>query len=321
MKVLVMGGTRFMGLAAVLELLQCGHEVTVFNRGTRAVRWTAHVTELHGDRNDPGAMDQLRGLRFDGVIDLSAYTTAQTEKLLAVLPEVPRLVHCSTGAVYSPQPVLPWPESTPYGPWSLWGEYAREKLGCERTLKASRRPELATTILRLPYVLGPENYADREEFVLNRLLDRAEILIPGDGQAVQQFVSTRQVGQALVAALEAFADGGWRAFNIGSPDFVSLQGFVTICAQLCGVSPNGRFLGGSPTGTSGESFNPGDAVFPFPNVNYVLDVSASAEAGIAPSGQSVPAMVADAFEALMATPKRRSWSRTRAELSLIGASA
>jgi nucleoside-diphosphate-sugar epimerase len=321
MKVLVMGGTRFMGLAVVQELLRRDHDVTLFNRGTRAVPWTDRVRALQGDRNDAAAMEQLRRLSFDGVIDLSAYTQAQTEKLLAVLPDVPRVVHCSTGAVYAPQPVLPWPESTPYGPWSLWGGYGREKLGCERILKTSRPRELATTVLRLPYVLGPENYADREEFVLNRLLDGAEILIPGDGLGVQQFVSARQVGQAMVASLEAFAGGGWRAFNIAATGFVSLQGFVEICAAICGSPPKWQLLGGASTGTPEDSFNPADAVFPFPNVNYVLDVSASARAGIAPAEDSVYEMIREAFGALMATPKRRSWSRTPAELSHIGAPA
>ena len=144
MKILVMGGSRFMGLATVRELLAHGHSVTVLNRGTRAVEWPGPVTELRGDRNDPQALRQLNGLAFDGVIDLSAYTGEQTRLLLAApgMKDVPRWVHCSSGAVYAPQPILPWKENGAMGPWSLWGQYAIDKLDGERSLQTRRAANL-----------------------------------------------------------------------------------------------------------------------------------------------------------------------------------
>jgi nucleoside-diphosphate-sugar epimerase len=157
--------------------------------------------------------------------------------------------------------------------------------------------------------------------VLNRLLDGAEILIPGDGQAVQQFVSTRQVGHAMVAALETFDSGGWRAFNVGSPAFTSLLGFVQVCADVAGVNPVVRFVAGGPTGGEGNVFNPANAVFPFPNVNYVLDLEASRAARIAPPPVPLSAMIREALDVLRARPERRSWSRTAAELGHLGNAA
>ncbi len=316
MKILVMGGSRFMGLATVRQLLERQHDVTVFNRGTRAIQWPSLVTELHGDRNDPATLAQLRGLAFDGLVDLSAYTGDQIRLLLAVpgMSDVPRWVHCSSGAVYAPQPVLPWKETAPYGPWPLWGQYAADKLDCERALDTGRAAHLATAALRLPFVLGPANYVDREEFVFNRLLDGAEILLPGDGQAVTQFLSTGQVAHAMVAALEQFGGGGWRVFNIASPGFASLQGFAHVCAEVARVAPRLRSVGGGPTGGAGEVFNAANPVFPFPNANYVLDLEAARRAGITPPPVTLHDMVAEAFEFLQANPQRRTWSRTAAEL-------
>jgi len=313
MNVLVMGGTRFMGIALVRRLLDRGHSVTVFNRGTRAVSWPGPVAEMRGDRNDPAAVAVLRRLTLDGVIDMSAYTPLQTQTLLAVLGSVPRFIHCSTGGVYAPQPVLPWPEETPYGPWELWGQYAADKIACEQVLRAARPAHLATTAIRIPYVLGPLNYEDREEFVLNRLLDGEEILVPGDGQAVQQFVSSEQVACAMVNALETFEGGGWRAFNIASPGFTSLVGFVQICAEVAGASARIRCVGGGPTGDGSRSVNRANPLFPFPNVNYVLDLQASVRAGIAPPAVSLASMTDSALEALQAQPERRSWTRTPLE--------
>jgi 2'-hydroxyisoflavone reductase len=313
MNILVMGGTRFMGIAVVRRLLDHEHSVTVFNRGTRAVSWPGPVAELKGDRNDPAAVAVLHHLALDGVIDMSAYTPLQTRNLLAVAGSVQRFIHCSTGGVYAPQLVLPWPEETPYGPWELWGQYAADKIACEHVLRAARPARLATTAVRIPYVLGPLNYEDREEFVLNRLLDGEEVLVPGDGQAVQQFVSSEQVAFAMVSALETFAGGGWRAFNIASPGFTSLVGFVWICAEVAGVSARIRCVGGGPTGDGSRSLNRANPLFPFPNVNYVLDLQASVRAGIAPPAVSLASMIASALEALQARSERRIWKRAPLE--------
>jgi nucleoside-diphosphate-sugar epimerase len=308
-----MGGSRFMGLAVVERLLQGGHEVATFNRGTRSVPWNGTVQEVIGDRDDPDAVAKLSALRLDGIIDLSAYTADQTRKLLMVQGDVGRHVHISSGAIYAPQPLLPWAEDTPQGPWPLWGTYAAEKLASEHVLAAHRPRDAATTVLRFPFVLGPRNYADREEFVLNRLLDRVPLLLPGDGKAVQQFLSVDQAAEAMVHCLETFDTGGTRAFNIASPALASLEGFVYACARVAGVEPLYRVLGSGPTGTTSTVFNPVDCVFPFPNENYILDLRASERAGVSPAPVRLDEMITRSLEALLDDPSRRAWRRTLAE--------
>src|SRR5438093_4186694 len=167
MNVLVVGGTRFMGVATVERLLGRGHDVTLFNRGSRAGMWAGRVREVRGDRADPNALAQLAGEAFDGIVDFCAYTARDTQALLRVQGDVPRLVHVSSGTVYRLDPRLPWPEETPFGPAALWGDYARGKIDCEQALRSQRSPTTATTAVRLPWVLGPRNYADRGAFGLN----------------------------------------------------------------------------------------------------------------------------------------------------------
>jgi nucleoside-diphosphate-sugar epimerase len=318
--VLVVGGTRFMGVATVERLLERGHDVTLYNRGTRAGMWPGRVRELRGDRADPSALAQLAGEDFDGVVDFCAYTGRDVQALLAVQGHVPRHVHVSSGTVYRLDRRLPSPEATPYGPAELWGEYARGKIECEQVLRAKRAATTATTAIRLPWVLGPRNYADREAFVLNRLLDGEQVLLPGDGKALQQFVSAAQVAHSLAAILERF-DEGWRAFNIASPGSVSLEGFVRVCAVVAGVEPRFRRVGGGPTGTGGAVFAMANAIFPFPNESYLLDLTASVEAAIAPPPTTLDRMIEDALEDLNTSPERRSWRRTPAETSVLDALA
>jgi nucleoside-diphosphate-sugar epimerase len=317
MKVFVIGGTRFIGIATVERLLERDHEVTIYNRGTRPGLWPGRVRELRGDRADPRALQQLEGEYVDGIVDLCAYTVHDTRALLAVAGHVPRYVHMSSGTVYQLQSQLPWPEQTPYGPAPLWGNYARGKIECERLLRAERPAALATTAIRAPWVLGPRNYADRERFVLNRLIDHEVVLLPGDGNALQQFISSRQLAYVIVAALETFGDGGWRPFNTASPGHVSLEHFVRVCAAAANVEPYFRHIGGGPTGTGSSVFDMGNLIFPFPNENYLLDLTASEKAGISPPPVTLEAMIADTLADLNANPEQRNWRRTSAELSIL----
>ncbi|MDL5156225.1 NAD-dependent epimerase/dehydratase family protein [Actinomycetospora termitidis] len=308
-----MGGTRFLGVEVVEALLERGHEVTVFHRGTRAPVYSAPVTEVHGDRDVPENLAPLAALDLDTVLDLSAYTRAQTERLLAALPDVERYVHCSTLNVYRPSPLLPWPEDTPYGPHRLWGRYATEKIGCELALREARPEPLTTASIRLPLVLGPGNYIAREEFVLNRLLDAETILLSGDGQAVHQYVWLRHAAAALARATELAVEG-FAAYNVASRRCItSLEGFVEVCAEVSGTTPRLRTVGGGPTGEDLAVFNGVDCVFPFSNENTVGDIGAADAAGLLEPYLPLHEMIAAALEHLLAHPERRSWSRTEAE--------
>jgi 2'-hydroxyisoflavone reductase len=316
MRVLVVGGTRFMGVDTVERLLERGHDVTLFNRGSRPGLWGDRVRELHGDRTNPSSLTRLGGEQFDGAIDFCAYTAPDSEALLRVQGDVQRLVHISSGTVYRLDPRLPWAEETPLGPAELWGEYARGKIACERVLQTRRPADAATTVVRLPWVLGARSYAERGVFVLNRLLDHEDVLLPGDGKAMHQFVSAEEVAHSLVAILERF-DCGWRAFNIASPGFTSLEGFVELCAEVAGVEPRIRRVGGGVTGTGSPVFVMADAVFPFPNANYLLDLGASVAAGVAPPPTTLEEMLRSELHALAANPERRTWRRTAAEQSVM----
>jgi nucleoside-diphosphate-sugar epimerase len=316
-KTLVVGGTRFMGIATVARLVRRGHDVTILNRGTRPNPFGVDVRLVIGDRRDPSTFAALEAEGFDAIVDFCAYTAADVCALLEKLGGVQRLVHISSGTVYRLDPHLPWSEETPYGPAPIFGGYARGKIECEELLQALRSKATATTAVRFPWVLGPGSYADRERFVLNRLLDGAPLLLPGDGQAVQQFLSADQAAEAVVAVIERFDSGGWRAFNVASPGYVSIESFVRICAAIAGVEPRIEIVGGGPTGINEEVFDIGDCVFPYPNVNYILDVGASVEAGIAPRTVSLETTLEEVLEDLRAHGDLRTWRRTTAELRIL----
>jgi nucleoside-diphosphate-sugar epimerase len=312
-RTLVMGGTRFLGVSTVAALLRADHEVIVFHRGSRTPQWQRPVTHLIGDRTNPADLERIAALDVDAVLDMSAYTRAHTTSLLAVVSAAARFVHVSTVNVYRPSPLLPWPEETPYGPHPLWGEYATEKIGCELALREHRPAPSSTIAVRFPLVLGPGNFIAREEFVLNRLLDGEEILLPGDGQAVHQYVWIHHAAEALTRALDIEAVG-FRPFNVASRRCnTSLEGFVDVCAEVAAVTPRVRRVGGGPTGEDVEVFNGIDCVFPFSNENTVADTSAAREAGLLEPYLPLHDMIAEALRYLNDHPDRRQWTRTPAE--------
>jgi len=312
MKVLVMGGSRFAGLATVRELQRRGHEVWTFNRGRTAGPAPSGAHHVVGDRDVPEDLAQLSHLDLDAVVDFSAYTTAQTTKLLEHLPPVTRIVHCSTGAVYSPQCPQPWREDGPEGPWALWGDYATEKLGCERVLReAAKAPVIS---LRFPFVLGPRNYADREEFVLNRLLDEEVVLVPGDGRGRLQHISTEDSAYAFAQALELEGPEPFAAYNLAAPGEFTPLDLVDVCAGVTGHAPRIQL---APVDAS--VFDKGDLLFPFPNVDYVLDTARATRSGLVrPGAETLEEVVGRSFEALMQDPGRRQWSRYPAERAVLG---
>lgn len=313
MKVLVMGGTRFMGIRVVDRLCHDGHNVTVFNRGSNQPSWGQPVGEVHGDRNDPCSLSLLVEHEFDAVVDLSAYTRGQTDLLLDVLGQIEVFVHCSTAAVYAPDQGRPLVEDK-VGKNPLFGEYGIQKMGCEEALSLRRSPEKHTSVLRFPYVLGPENYIPREEFVLNRVLDNEIVFLPGDGQATQDFVYVDHAAEALCSCLNADTSPGWRALNIATPGCSSsLEEFVDVCAQEVGMEARIIAAGGGPSGDNSTAFDFLNCLFPFPNESCLLDLSAADRAGITPDPMSLEKMIGLAYEALIRAPARRIWLRTGRE--------
>src|SRR5271154_3310250 len=163
MKILILGGTRFVGRLIAHRLLEGGASVTLLHRGETGGP-TPRATTVSGDRSKPDGLAGLGETRFDAVVDMSAYfsdwTRAAADELTG---RIAHYVFISSGAVYRPSPEFPWPESTPFGPVPMWGGYGREKVASERLLwDAQADGHYAVTTFRLPFILGPGNFADRE---------------------------------------------------------------------------------------------------------------------------------------------------------------
>ena len=274
MKVLILGGTRFIGPRLAEALLRAGASVTVLHRGETG-QPVPGTRDVAGDRSLPDGLSGLGTERFDVVVDLSAYFSDWTQAAVSALTgRIGHYVFISSGAVYRPVPELPWPETTPFGPLPIWGRYGEEKVASERMLwEAWAKGVFAVTTFRFPFILGPANFVDRESFVLSRLEARRPIQLPGGGQANNQFVDLDDHERALEAASEWRDRSAGEAFNCAYPRGLTNRGFVELCASLIDAEADIVPIDAAELGVDSEVVDLKDIVFPFPPSNYLLDSS------------------------------------------------
>lgn len=231
MRTLVMGGTEFISLHLVRELLARGHEVTVLNRGRRAERLPARVQTIVADRKDhAGLTERLKGRRFDGVFDITYAPTLVDDvaALVAALEGEPHIVFISTGRVYDHSLPIPYSEETPRSLY--WGEYARHKITSEDLLfERQGKGGGPVTIVRPTHVMGPLNTRNNETFFMDRIARGRPVLVPGHGGWLRQFGHVEDLALAMAAMLGDSTSHG-QAYNVMGEDTVTQVGFVELIA-------------------------------------------------------------------------------------------
>jgi nucleoside-diphosphate-sugar epimerase len=211
MKVLVIGGTLFIGRQLVAELLKAGHSVAILHRRSKH-NLAKRVENLLADRNDPEAIQRVIGERrfevvFDNVYDWERGTTAaQVEATaLAMGNHLQRYVFMSSVA-YTFRPPQPR-RGDPLAPDNHPDAYVRNKAMSERALlRLHRKNGFPVVTFRPPFVYGPENPFYREAFFWDRMRAGRPIIIPGDGTRLMQFVYVKDLVRA--AACDRSGCGG-----------------------------------------------------------------------------------------------------------------
>lgn len=230
MKLLVLGGTRFLGPALVEAARARGHALTLFNRGKTNPGLFPDVEQVHGDRD--GQLQGLAGRRWDAVIDTSGYVprvVRQSAELLA--PSVERYLFVSTISVYD--------ESMPAGsdetarlatmpdPTSedVRAHYGALKALCEQAVEAAL-PGRALSI-RPGLIVGPGDGTDRFTYWPVRLDRGGEVLCPGDGTDPVQVVDVRDLAAWTIEMAERRETGAFNA--VGPASRLTAREMIEAC--------------------------------------------------------------------------------------------
>lgn len=224
MKILVIGGSRFVGPYLVEMLLEKGCAVTVFNRGS--VPCPKGAKFIQGDRNQPFQIQE----HFDVVVDMVAYTGDQARTAVEQL-KFDFMVHVGTAASYKKSGEFPLKEDFPLGDWPVWGAYNKGKVDCENVLKKSG---IKYASIRPVFILGPENFADREKFIYTRIKKGETLILPGNGEAVIQFVFAKETAEAIALLATKRIEGN---FNCCGTEAITVNGLVEEMGKLVGKKP------------------------------------------------------------------------------------
>jgi len=217
-KLLVIGGTRFVGRAFVEQAVRHDHDVTVFHRSVSEPEDFPSVEHLHGDRD--GGLGLLQGGSWDAVLDTCAYFPRAVREASAVLADaaghyalVSTLsVHpddmptgaTETAAIYrSPFPQTEMVTDETYGPL---------KVACEHEANAAFGNRCL--IIRPGYIVGPHDPSDRFTFYLRRAAGGGEMAAPGPPDAPLQVIDVRDLAAFMLGRIEA-ADSG--VFGVVGP--------------------------------------------------------------------------------------------------------
>ena len=228
MKILVMGGTRFVGRPLVELLLAAGHELTLFTRGRNPV--PADVEHLVGDRSSTEGLEPLRGRAFEVIVDSSGRSLADTQAVVerTGAPEH-RLVYVSSAGVYADSELWPLDENSPTDP-------ASRHAGKAETEDWLRRQGIAFTSFRPTYIVGPGNYNPVESWFFDRIVHGRPVPLPGDGSTITQLGHVRDLATAMARCIEVDAAAN-RTYNCSGRQGITFRGLVAAAARAAGKDP------------------------------------------------------------------------------------
>jgi nucleoside-diphosphate-sugar epimerase len=243
MKVLVLGGSRFIGRRLVSELLERGDQVTLFNRGRSPDRFGERVNRIAGDRRSASDLSAaFSGREFDAAYDFLSFTSEDARLAIDALSgRTGHFIHINTCSVYWCTGYFPCPVPEEafdrHGDFeeregSIEYDYGYNKRKAEETLFAAHRENgFPATAVRLPNVAGEEDPTLRYASYVMRVADGGPLVIPDGGYAPFRHVYVGDAARAL-AGIPTRPQVVGRAYNLASHEILSVRRLVADTARL-----------------------------------------------------------------------------------------
>lgn len=236
MRILIIGGTRFLGRHLVEAALARGHEVTLFNRGITNPNLFPQVEAVYGDREHD--LDKLSGRSWDTVIDVAGYVPRIVRLSAEVLePNVSRYVFISSLSVYADFRKIGIDESYPVGKIEgesvekITGEtYGPLKALCEKAVREIYGER--ALIIRPGLIVGPHDPTDRFTYWPVRVARGGDVLAPQKPEAVTQIIDVRDLSDFIIKLVEENASG---VYNATGPEYELTMGkLLEVSKQVSG---------------------------------------------------------------------------------------
>jgi 2'-hydroxyisoflavone reductase len=233
-RVLILGGTGFIGPHFVAALVAGGHSVTVFNRGREPAKLPQGVVQLIGDRN--GQIDALKGQDWDAVIDNSGYTARQVRLTTALLRgHIRQYIFISSISAYADLAAPHIDENyrladlaDPATEVVNGDTYGGLKALCEHIVEQAY--DAQATIIRPTYIAGPGDTTDRFTYWPVRVARGGDMLAPGSAADPIQFIDVRDLADYLRRCVEQRLTGRYNICN--PPGAVTMGSLLEGCRRV-----------------------------------------------------------------------------------------
>jgi 2'-hydroxyisoflavone reductase len=240
MKILVLGGSRFLGRTFVEEAQMQNHEVTIFNRGNQNEGFQ-DVEILTGDRF--GDLNELKNRYWDAVLDTSGFIPSSVLMSTDLLKDrVKHYTFISSISVYQDWVQENFDEKYPVYAMSLdeannlsknsngYEYYGQFKALCE-VIAEKNMPGCVLNV-RAGQLIGPNDYTDRIPYWIHRIAAGGKVLAPGNPNRPVQMIDNQDLSQWILSMMASQSAG---TFNVTGPDYTLTMGeFLETCRKVTG---------------------------------------------------------------------------------------
>ncbi len=229
MKILVMGGTRFVGKSLVRKLLDQNHEIDIFTRGNKPNLPGTNL--IKGDRNFLDNILKLKSYKYDVIYDISGRELDQTKILLENIDNsFKRYIYISSAGVYRNIGEFPLIEGDPLD------EQSRHK-GKFETENWLIKQKIPFTSFRPTYIYGPNNYNKLENWFFERIVFSKEIPLPRDGNLITQLGHVSDLTDVMIKCLD-YDKTINNIYNCSGEKGITVKGLILKCAEACNIDSN-----------------------------------------------------------------------------------
>ena len=229
MKILVLGGNRFVGKILAKELQAKGEIITLFNRkgtGPDGCRI------IPGDRNKLEDLEKIQFDKYDCIVDMCLYKPEQFKLMEPLLNESIPYIFISSGAAYKNVNIWPVDENYKLGGISTFGNYGKEKADVENLISKSNLENYK--ILRPSYIVGEGNHNPRLGYYINAIQNNTPIEVAGNGENIINLVFAEDVVECILNIIYSDLDLNLSSpisYNISSNEFMTVNSLINIIAK------------------------------------------------------------------------------------------
>ena len=247
MKIIVFGGTGWLGHHVVLQLSEAGHEVTICSRGQKKLFLdeVAKVKMIRADKKDEAAVRDIFRTPYDAVID-SVPTLEAIANIHKYAVNLSRYIHCSSTGGYAPLPFIPCDETAPYGGFDKTSGWAAKAVYDNEVMRLFHEEGFPATVIRPCYITGPgmlplDNQGGRRKDYIADILAEKTLDVPDNGLSLLQPVHVMDLAASFRLAMETHRSIG-QIYNICLDHAVTLIRYHEITAAALGKKAHLNFI-------------------------------------------------------------------------------